>query len=143
MLTVVAALIESEGKLLVCQRRRGSMFELMWEFPGGKVQPGEGLEAALARELQEELGVHAQVGRELHRQIYKYEQMPEATELVFFGARAVRGEIRNIVFERIEWREPQELLELNFLPADRDLIELLASGKIRPTFVNMNQLKSP
>ena len=47
MLTVVAALIQSEGKLLVCQRRRGSKFELLWEFPGGKVEPGETLEYAL------------------------------------------------------------------------------------------------
>ena len=54
MLTVVAALIESKGKLLVCQRRRGSNFELMWEFPGGKRKPGETLEQALARELSED-----------------------------------------------------------------------------------------
>jgi 8-oxo-dGTP diphosphatase len=52
MFTVVAALIQHHGKLLVCQRRRGSRFELMWEFPGGKVEPGETLENALARELQ-------------------------------------------------------------------------------------------
>jgi mutator protein MutT len=131
MVRIVAALIESDGKLLVCQRRRGSMFELMWEFPGGKVQPGEDLRAALTRELEEELGVRAEVGPELHRQIYKYEQMPEATELVFFTARAERDTIRNIVFERIEWRSPQKLPELDFLPADRDLIRLLASGKVR------------
>ena len=51
---VVAALIEHEGKVLVCQRRRGSAFELLWEFPGGKRRPDETLEAALARELAEE-----------------------------------------------------------------------------------------
>jgi 8-oxo-dGTP diphosphatase len=73
MLTVVAALIESDGKLLVCQRRRGSMFELLWEFPGGKAEPGENLRSALLRELEEELGVRAKVGRELHRQVYTYE----------------------------------------------------------------------
>jgi 8-oxo-dGTP diphosphatase len=131
MVTVVAGLIECGGELLVCQRRRGSMFELMWEFPGGKVQAGEDLRTALARELREELGVRAEVGRELHRQIYKYEQMPEPTELVFFNARAQRAAIRNIVFERIEWRAPKRLLELDFLPADRGLIELLASGRLR------------
>ena len=64
MLTVVAALIEFEGKLLVCQRPRGSKFELMWEFPGGKAEAGETLEAALVRELREELGVVARVGPE-------------------------------------------------------------------------------
>jgi mutator protein MutT len=131
MLTVVAALMESDGKLLVCQRRRGSMFELMWEFPGGKAEGGEDLRAALVRELEEELGVRANVERELHRQVYKYDQMPEATELVFFTARAEPDAIRNVVFERIEWRSPKELGELNFLPGDRELIEMLASGELR------------
>src|SRR5580700_10056447 len=67
MLTVVAALIESEGKLLICQRRRGSNFELKWEFPGGKVKPRESLPQALLRELQEELDIDAAIGHELFR----------------------------------------------------------------------------
>jgi 8-oxo-dGTP diphosphatase len=53
MITVVAALIQSDGKLLVCQRKRGASFGMMWEFPGGKVKPGETLPQALARELEE------------------------------------------------------------------------------------------
>jgi len=65
LIIVVAALIESNGKILVCQRRRQDTFGLMWEFPGGKTNPGETLENALARELQEELGVTAQIGREV------------------------------------------------------------------------------
>ena len=55
MLSVVAAVIESNGKILVCQRQRGDTFEFMWEFPGGKVKPGETLPQALSRELLEEL----------------------------------------------------------------------------------------
>ena len=106
MLTVVAALIESEGKLLVCQRRRGGAFELLWEFPGGKVQPGETLEAALARELAEELGVTARIGREIYRTQHRYAEMKEPIELIFFAASVPRAEIRNLVFEQIEWREP-------------------------------------
>ena len=130
---VVAALIESEGKLLVCQRRRGGPFELRWEFPGGKVQPGETLEAALARELEEELGVTAKIGREVYRTEYRYAEMPEPIDLIFFAASVPRTEIRNLVFEQIEWREPGSLPELNFLPADRELIEKLAKGKITLT----------
>src|ERR1700729_3677303 len=57
MITVVAALIEADGKVLVCQRRRGDTFGLMWEFPGGKLKPGETPAQALERELHEELGV--------------------------------------------------------------------------------------
>jgi len=135
MLTVVAALIESEGKLLVCQRRRGSAFELLWEFPGGKRRPDETLEAALARELEEELGVAARIGREIYRTQHRYAEMSEPIELIFFAASAPPAQIRNLIFERIEWREPHSLPALNFLPADRELIEKLALGEISPEAV--------
>jgi mutator protein MutT len=131
VLTVVAALIESEGTLLVCQRRRGSKFELLWEFPGGKREPGETLPAALARELREELGVTARIGPEVHRVQHQYRQSGEPFEIVFFAASAPPSEIQNLEFERIEWRGPKSLPELNFLEADRDLIAKLASGEIR------------
>jgi len=134
MLTVVAAIIESEGKLLVCQRRRGSKFELQWEFPGGKTQANESLEQALERELREELGVMAQVGREVYRTIHKYDEMPEGPkviELVFFAARVAPAEVRNLEFERIEWREPAALRDLNFLAGDRELVRKLAGDAIR------------
>ena len=128
---VVAALIQSDEKLLVCQRRRGGAFELQWEFPGGKVQPGESLEAALQRELVEELNVSAQVGREVYRTQHQYPEMSEPVEVVFFAATAAPENVRNRVFERIEWRAPETLGELPFLAADRGLIELLASGKLK------------
>jgi 8-oxo-dGTP diphosphatase len=131
VLTVVAALIEFDGMLLVCQRPRGSRFELQWEFPGGKVEPGESLEGALARELQEELGVTANIGPEVHRLRHQYASTGAPFELVFFAASAAPGEMQNLEFERIEWREPKSLPELNFLEADRDLIAKLASGEIR------------
>jgi 8-oxo-dGTP diphosphatase len=130
MLIVVAALIESKGKLLVCQRRRGSAFELLWEFPGGKKRPDEALEQALARELAEELGVTARIGHEIYRTQHRYPEMPEPIELIFFAAKAAPLEIRNLVFQRIEWRDPQTLSELNFLPADRELIQKLGRGEI-------------
>jgi 8-oxo-dGTP diphosphatase len=131
VLTVVAALIEFEGKLLVCQRRRGARFELMWEFPGGKVEPGETLEVALARELREELGVAARIGPEMHRVQHQYRQSGEPFELVFFAVSAAPGEMQNLEFERIEWRDTKSLPDLNFLEADRDLIAKLASGEIQ------------
>jgi len=128
--TVVAALIESGGKLLVCQRRRDAAFALMWEFPGGKVEPGESLEAALARELREELGVAATVGAEVYRATHKYAEMPRAVELVFFRCDLAPGSAapQNLAFEQIVWREPRDLPSLNFLPADRELIALLSKG---------------
>jgi len=130
-LLVVAALIEHEGKILACQRARGGRFELMWEFPGGKVEPGEALEHALARELREELGVHAKIGREVYRSKHSYAEMREPIELIFFAASAAPEQIENKEFEQIAWRTPQSLPELTFLAADRELIGKLASGEIR------------
>ena len=130
VLQVVAALIEHEGKVLVCQRRRGGAFQLLWEFPGGKARPDETLESALARELAEELGITAKIGREIYRTQHRYAEMPEPIELIFFAASVPRAEVRNLIFEKIEWREPNSLPELNFLPADRELIEKLAKGEI-------------
>jgi 8-oxo-dGTP diphosphatase len=131
MLTVVAALIESKGKLLVCQRRRGSKFELQWEFPGGKREEGETLEAALARELEEELGVIAAIGPEVHRLRHQYASTGVPFELVFFAASAAPDKIHNLEFEKIEWCELRSLPQLSFLLADRDLVAKLASGEIK------------
>jgi 8-oxo-dGTP diphosphatase len=131
MKTVVAALIEAEGKLLACQRRRDVAFGLMWEFPGGKTEGGETPEEALARELQEELGAAVRIGAEVYRTRHKYVEMPEAIELIFFACRVVRGEVKNLDFEKIAWCEPHDLRSMNFLAADRELIELLAEGSLR------------
>jgi 8-oxo-dGTP diphosphatase len=129
-LTVVAALIESGGKLLVCQRRRGAAFELMWEFPGGKVEPDESLEAALERELREELGVDAAVGLEVYRTTHKYAEMSRAVELIFFRCEIASGTPQNLAFEQIVWRAAADLPAMNFLPADRELIRILASRSL-------------
>jgi 8-oxo-dGTP diphosphatase len=127
---VVAAVIASEGRILACQRSRRSRFGLKWEFPGGKVQAGETPEAALERELEEELGVAAKIEREILRTEHKYPQMREAVQLIFFEARIETGEVQNRVFEKMEWVEPAKLREMDFLEADRELIEKLASKQI-------------
>jgi 8-oxo-dGTP diphosphatase len=131
MLTVVAALIEHQGKVLACQRKRGQRFELMWEFPGGKVESGETQEQALTRELREELGVTAKIGREVFRTKYSYAEMREPINLIFLSAAVRPSEVRNLEFEQIAWRTPDSLPELNFLAADREFIEKLASGEIQ------------
>jgi len=131
MLTVVAALIESQGKLLVCQRRRGDSFALQWEFPGGKMKSDETPAQALARELREELGIEARIGREVYRTQHRYAEMAEPIELIFFAAAITSGEPQNLVFEQIAWRSPESLPELDFLPADLELIERLSSGALR------------
>ncbi len=130
MLTVVAGLIEAEGKILVCQRRRGDSFELMWEFPGGKLRAGETAVEGLARELREELGVATLVGVEVFRTRHRYAEMSEEIELIFLAAAVEPRSVRNIVFENMEWRTPETLSELNFLPADREFVGKLERREV-------------
>ena len=130
MLTVVAALIQSDGKFLICQRKRGSSFEMMWEFPGGRVKSGETLERALARELEEELGTSATIGCEVYRTQHRYAELSEPIELIFFRAEVDATKVRNLVFENIKWIAASALPSMNFLPADRELIEKLAGGEL-------------
>jgi 8-oxo-dGTP diphosphatase len=126
-LVVVAAVIESHGRILACQRRKNDAFGLKWEFPGGKVQSGEQPAQALARELKEELGVEAAISEELYRTRHRYKEMSREIELIFFAARANEKEMHNLAFEDLRWVTPENLLELDFLPADREFVAKLAA----------------
>ena len=128
-ITVVAALIEQSGLILICQRRRGGAFELKWEFPGGKVQPGETPQEALERELQEELQVSAAIGPELYRTRHRYAEMDREIELIFFAATLGPETMMNRAFERIVWAERARLPTYDFLEADRELVARLAKAK--------------
>jgi 8-oxo-dGTP diphosphatase len=127
MLQVVAAVIESDGKLLVCQRRRTGTFPLKWEFPGGKLDAGESPSAALGRELREELGVPAVIGAEMHRTRHRYAEMDQGIELIFFTAQVDPEAIENLAFEQMRWVLRGELAALDFLPADRELVAKLSA----------------
>ncbi len=130
--TVVAALITRNSKLLVCQRKRGDSNALKWEFPGGKVEEGESAAEALVRELREELGVTATIGAEVYRTRHRYKELSDDLVLIFFWATIeVSALIQNFEFERFEWAGPTVLPKYDFLPADKELIALLASGSIR------------
>lgn len=130
-LTVVAALILRDSKILVCQRRRDDTHALQWEFPGGKVEPGELPQAALARELREELAVDATVGSEVFRTRHRYRESPRELELIFFQANVDRAApIQNLVFEKFEWANPCDLPGYDFLEADVELIARLAARAI-------------
>jgi mutator protein MutT len=130
MIRVVAALIERDGQLLVCQRRKNDTFPLKWEFPGGKIKPGESPAEALARELKEELGVAATVGPEVYRTRHRYAEHSDQIELYFFLANLGSNAISNLAFEQFQWTEPATLSTFDFLPADRELIDRLASGTL-------------
>ena len=122
---VVAALLYRENRLLVCQRKENGSFPLKWEFPGGKVERGEGNLAALCRELREELGIEVLSATEIFRHKHLY---PDRTEvdLTFFRVDDYREPVANRVFQQILWIEVQRLKELDFLEGDLPLIEKLA-----------------
>ena len=125
MTTVVAGVIErAGGGILIAQRRAGSAHALKWEFPGGKVDTGETPEAALARELQEELAIQAVVGREVLRYEYSYAGQPPIL-LIFFEVTNFSGEPRNRVFERIAWAGRRELSSYDFLAGDAEVVRQL------------------
>jgi 8-oxo-dGTP diphosphatase len=130
MLQVVAAVIESRARLLVCQRQRTGTFPLKWEFPGGKVAAGESPAAALERELGEELGVAAVIGPEIYRTRHRYAEMHDEIELIFFAAQIDAPAARNLAFEQMRWAERGELADLDFLPADEELVRKLAAGDL-------------
>ncbi len=130
-LTVVAALIFRDSKILICQRRREDSHGLQWEFPGGKVEPGESLEEALRRELREELGVEATIGEEIFRTRHRYRDFQSELELIFLRASvAPSAPMQNLVFERFEWADLSTLPAYDFLEADKEFVELLASRSI-------------
>ncbi|HUC53343.1 MAG TPA: (deoxy)nucleoside triphosphate pyrophosphohydrolase [Candidatus Cybelea sp.] len=133
MRTVVAAVIaRSDRRLLIGQRRKTDSSPLKWEFPGGKVRDGESPQAALARELREELGVTLLTSVELGRVRHQYAETPEELEIRFFAAAIAESELAPRVFEEIAWALPKELGNYDFLAANRELVAQLATGRIKP-----------
>ncbi len=130
MTTVVAAVIERDEKILICQRRLGQAHELKWEFPGGKVENGEVPEQALRRELREELAIDAIVNGEITRYEYAYPGRP-AILLIFFRVYEFRGQPQNLVFEQIVWEQRARLPDFDFLEGDVDFVRVLAAGMPR------------
>jgi 8-oxo-dGTP diphosphatase len=128
MKRVVAAVIEKDGKLLICQRTRHQTMPLKWEFPGGKIEEGEQPRDALRRELEEELGIEATIGDEIVRLQHTYPN-GATVELRFFLVRAYGGEIENRIFRDLQWSAPKDLASYDFLEADASLVRDLVAGR--------------
>lgn len=133
MIVVVAAIIESaDRRILIGQRRRTDTSPLKWEFPGGKVRIGESAEAALARELEEELGATLRNCFEIGRVQHQYAAGDTQLEIRFFAAGIADAPIEPKCFEQIAWVLPKELGGYDFLEANRPLIAQLATGRVKP-----------
>jgi len=126
---VVAAVIEREGRILICQRR-GGRHALKWEFPGGKVESGEDSPSALARELREELQIEAAIGALLHTETVHYSEGP-AIVLEFFHVTEFSGDPVNVQFEQIVWEARPNLPAYDFLDGDLEYIKKLAAAANR------------
>jgi 8-oxo-dGTP diphosphatase len=129
MKRVVAAVIEKDAKVLVCQRTRHQTMPLKWEFPGGKIEEGEQPRDALRRELEEELGIHAKIGDEIARLQHTYPN-GGTVELRFFIVREYEGEMENRIFRDLQWSDPKNLVSYDFLEADASLVKDLSAGRL-------------
>lgn len=129
ILMVVAAVIENNGQILIGQRRAGDRHALKWEFPGGKVELNEHPKAALRRELQEELGIDADIGPEIIRYQFQYPKRSPIL-LIFHRVLEFQGELRNDAFEQIKWETRERLPRYDFLDGDHDFVRRLANREL-------------
>jgi mutator protein MutT len=120
---VVAGVIRREGLFLITQRMADDTLGGYWEFPGGKVEPGEELTAALRRELREELGIEVEIGPQIHSFVHAYPDRD--VRLYFYEGRIVSGEPQKLEVADLTWVTPAQFGDYQFPEADRPLLEQL------------------
>jgi len=121
MVEVVAALIWEEDKFMICQRPAHKSNALLWEFVGGKVEPGETKEQALVRECGEELAITPAVGEAFIDVVHQY---PDAlVHLTLFHATIVKGRPQKLEHNDIKWITPSEIPNYHFCPADDEILK--------------------
>jgi len=126
--TVTAAVIERDGRVLVCRRRLDQDHPGKWEFPGGKLEPGEEPSESLRRELREELGIEAKIGLEITRYEYSYAER-KPIRLIFFRVTEFTGEPDYGQFYQVAWAAHANLPGYDFLEGDVEFVRELAEGK--------------
>ena len=120
MTEVVAALIWNREKFMICQRPAHKARGLLWEFVGGKVEPGESKEQALIRECQEELDVTLSVGSVFMDVVHEYPDL--MVHLTLFNATIAEGEPQRLEHNDIQWITPSEISSYEFCPADEEIL---------------------
>ena len=128
MTEVVAALIRQGETFMICQRPAHKARGLLWEFVGGKVEPGETKAAALIRECREELGVTLTVGDVFMDVVHEY---PDITvHLTLFHAEITEGTIQLLEHNAIAWITPDDIPDYDFCPADKDINERIQAENL-------------
>ena len=127
-ITVVAAVIEQDNRFFLSRRQAGVHLEGMWEFPGGKVDPGESHDQALRREIREELDADVDVHDLVFETRHEY---PDRAITLFFYRCSLRGEPRPLIGQEMRWVPRVELASLGFPPADAELITRLTAAAAR------------
>lgn len=123
---VCAVITRASGHVLMARRAAGQHLEGLWELPGGKVEPGESLAAALERELGEELGLLAVARHEIARTIYHYDR--GSIELIALATSVANGISKMAVHDRVDWFAPGDVAKLAIAPADVPLIHAIFRG---------------
>ncbi|MDD5174368.1 MAG: 8-oxo-dGTP diphosphatase MutT [Candidatus Omnitrophica bacterium] len=123
---VTAAVIEKGGRILIAQRRRGRTLGGRWEFPGGKIEPGETPETCLKRELKEEFDIESEIGQFIIASRFRYCLVP--IELLAYRVKHLSGEFKVNEHEEIRWVSPSELGSYDFMPADHSIVKILQNN---------------
>jgi 8-oxo-dGTP diphosphatase len=126
---VTAAVIIEGGRVLIARRRPGARLGGKWEFPGGKIEPGESPEACLRRELKEELGIEAAIGGPLGRHVHAYDFGTVA--LTAFRVTDIHGPLCLNDHQEVHWATPASLSDFDFTPADLPFVAMIQSGEVK------------
>jgi 8-oxo-dGTP diphosphatase len=123
MKEVTVGILIQDGLVLACQRKATAHYPLKWEFPGGKIEPGESPRAALIRELQEELSITVQPDSEFFRQEWDYGD--QSFRVYYYCIRSFSGIPKNMAFQQISWVKPETLLTMDILDGNREVVNKL------------------
>ena len=127
-INVVAAVIVNDKNEILCALRSPIMaLPNLWEFPGGKIEVGESHEVALAREIQEELGITIEVGKNVENTYYEYDTF--TIQLISYFATILSGELNATEHAELKWMTPEKLLTLDWAPADIPAVEKLKNSQ--------------
>ena len=127
---VAAALFDADGRVLIAERPAGKHMAGWWEFPGGKVGPGETDADALVRELREELGVESEALAEIMTLSHEYPD--RVVDLVLWRATLLDGEPQGLDGQQLKWVEPAGLASERLLEADKPFIAALVTSAAQP-----------